>query len=103
VGVGVGAAASASAVRPAAAALPAVDRFVRYGSSPRGAQALVLAAKISALRQGRLTPSFEDVRQAAVPALAHRVLLSFEGEAEGTRTEDLVRAIVAAIPEETPR
>jgi MoxR-like ATPase len=87
----------------AVAVLPAVDRFVRYGSSPRGAQALVLAAKISALRQGRLTPSFEDVRQAAVPALAHRVLLSFEGEAEGTRTEDLVRAIVAAIPEETPR
>src|SRR6185295_3436967 len=86
--------------RPAPAA---VARLVRYGSSPRGAQALVLAAKIAALRDGRLTPSFEDVRRAAVPALAHRVLLSFEGEAEGARPEELVEKIVAAVPEEPAR
>jgi MoxR-like ATPase len=91
------------ATHPGPGAPAAVGKLVRYGSSPRGAQALVLAAKIAALRSGRLTPSFEDVRQAAVPALAHRVLLSFEGEAEGTRPEDLVREIVAAVPEEPGR
>jgi len=84
-------------------ALPAVARAVRFGSSPRGAQALVLAAKIAALRDGRLTPSFEDVRRAVEPALAHRILLSFDGEADGTRPADIVRAIVAAIAEDPPR
>jgi MoxR-like ATPase len=87
--------------RPQATA--AVTRAVRYGSSPRGAQALVLAAKIAALRDARLTPSFDDVRRAAVPALAHRILLNFEGEAEGVRTEDVVRALIAELPEEAPR
>lgn len=84
-------------------AVETVTRAVRYGSSPRGAQALVLAAKIAALRDGRLTPSFDDVRRAAVPALAHRILLNFEGEAEGVNTEDVVRALVAALPEEAAR
>jgi MoxR-like ATPase len=91
------------ATHPGPRALPAVARAVRYGSSPRGAQALVLAAKIAAMRDGRLTPSFEDVRRAAVPALAHRILLTFEGEAEGVRTEDVVRALLAELPEEAPR
>src|SRR5687768_5866884 len=59
------------------------NRFVRYGSSPRGAQALILAAKIRALLQGRFNVAFEDVQHVAVPALRHRILLNFEGEAEG--------------------
>ena len=76
-----------------------VAAFVRYGSSPRGAQALVLAAKICALRDGRLTPSFADVRKAAVPGVAHRLLLNFEGEADGTTTDAIVERILAALPE----
>jgi MoxR-like ATPase len=91
------------ATHPRAGAIAEVTRAVRYGSSPRGAQALVLAAKIAALRDGRLTPSFEDVRGAAVFALAHRVLLNFEGQADGVRTEDLIRAIVTQTPEDSPR
>jgi len=78
-----------------------VTKFVRYGSSPRGAQALVLAAKIGALAAGRFAPSFEDVRRAAPPALRHRVLLNFEGEAEGISTDAVLAAIMAALPEET--
>jgi MoxR-like ATPase len=90
------------ATHPGTSALSLVTRAVRFGSSPRGAQALVFAAKISALRAGRLTPSFEDIRRAAVPALAHRILLNFEGEAEGVRTDELVRAIVDVVPEDPP-
>ncbi len=60
-------------------------RFVGTGASPRGAQALILAAKINALFAGRYAASIDDVRQAALPALRHRVLLNFEGEAEGVR------------------
>jgi MoxR-like ATPase len=91
------------ATHPGPRAIAAVTGAVRYGSSPRGAQALVLAAKIAAMRDGRLTPSFDDVRRAAVPALAHRILLNFEGEAEGVRTEDVVRALIAELPEEAAR
>ena len=57
-------------------------RFVRYGASPRAAQAIVLAAKILALLNGRLNVSFEDVRRVAPPALRHRMLLNFEAEAD---------------------
>ena len=64
-----------------------MKRFVRYGSSPRGAQAVMLAAKIEALRDGRFAPSFADVRRVALPALRHRVLLNFDGEAEGVSSD----------------
>jgi MoxR-like ATPase len=87
------------ATHPGKGASAEVTRVVRYGSSPRGAQALVLAAKIAALRDGRLTPSFADIQHAAVPALAHRVLLNFEGDADGVRTDELIRAIVKQVPE----
>ena len=76
-----------------------MKRFVRYGSSPRGAQAVMLAAKIEALRAGRFAPSFADVRRVALPALRHRVLLNFEGEAEGVSSDAIVERIVAALPE----
>ena len=87
------------ATHPQRSPVAEVKRFVRYGSSPRGAQAVILGAKIEALRAGRFAPSFADVRQVAVQALRHRVLLNFDGEAEGTTAEDLVGKLLAALPE----
>ena len=65
-------------------------QFVRAGSSPRGAQAIVLAAKIRAILAGRYNVAAEDINTVAVPALRHRILLNFEGEAEGIKTEDII-------------
>ena len=74
-----------------------VREYVRYGGSPRGAQALVTAGKIGALLDGRFNVSIDDVRAAALPALRHRVILNFEGEAEGITTEAIVRTILDAV------
>ncbi len=76
-----------------------VKRYVRFGSSPRGAQACLLGAKIEALFGGRFAASVDDVRKAALPALRHRVLLNFEGEAEGVKTDDVLAEILAKLPE----
>jgi MoxR-like ATPase len=74
---------------------PSLSRqYVRYGGSPRGAQALVTAGKIMALMDGRFNVSVDDVRAAALPSLRHRVILNFEGEAEGITSEAVVRAIL---------
>jgi len=69
-------------------------RFIRYGASPRGAQALVLGAKVRALAEGRFNVSVEDLRAMALPALRHRLILNFEGEAEGVDVDDLIGQIV---------
>jgi MoxR-like ATPase len=69
-------------------------RFVRYGSSPRGAQALVLGAKVRALAEGRYNVSVDDIRAMALPALRHRVILNFEGEAEGIDADRLIEQLV---------
>jgi len=69
-------------------------RFVRYGASPRGAQALVLGAKVLALSQGRYNVSVDDLRSLTAPALRHRVILNFEGEAEAVDVDTLVAEIV---------
>ncbi len=74
-------------------------RFVRFGASPRGAQSVLLAAKIRALFEGRFAASSDDVRAVALPALRHRVLLNFEGEAEGMKTDQVLDAILKALPE----
>jgi MoxR-like ATPase len=74
-------------------------RFVRFGGSPRGAQSLLLAAKIQALFAGRFAASIDDVRAVALPALRHRVLLNFEGEAEGVRSDQVIQAIIESLPE----
>ena len=74
-------------------------RFVRYGSSPRGAQAVLLASKIRALFQGRFAASVDDVRAVAHSALRHRVLLNFEGEAEGIKTDQVIDEILKTLPE----
>ena len=87
------------ATHPARSAVPSVRKLVRYGSSPRGAQAVILAAKIRALSDGRFAPSFEDVRRSAAPALRHRVLLNFEGEAKGVSTDAVLAEILGALPE----
>jgi MoxR-like ATPase len=76
-----------------------VKRFVKFGSSPRGAQAMLLAAKIRALFEGRFAASIDDVRHVALPALRHRVLLNFEGEAEGVKTDDLLGRILKQLSE----
>jgi MoxR-like ATPase len=74
-----------------------VRQYVRYGGSPRGAQALVTAGKILALMDRRFNVSVDDIRAAALPALRHRVILNFEGEAEGITTEAAVRSILDAV------
>jgi MoxR-like ATPase len=74
-------------------------RFVRFGASPRGAQAVLLAAKIRALFEGRFAASIDDIRAVALPALRHRVLLNFEGEAEGVKTDQVIETIVKSVPE----
>jgi MoxR-like ATPase len=77
---------------------PLVRRVVRYGSSPRGAQGLILGAKVRALVAGRANVSFGDIKSLALPVLRHRIILNFEGEAEGIQPD----AIVGAVLEETP-
>jgi MoxR-like ATPase len=74
-----------------------VREYVRYGGSPRGAQALVSAGKIYALLDGRFNVSTDDIRAVALPALRHRIILNFEGEAEGITTEAVVRAILDTV------
>ena len=74
-----------------------VRDYVRYGASPRGAQALVTAGKIFALLDGRFNVSVDDVRSAALPALRHRIILNFEGEAEGITTEAAIRSILDSV------
>jgi MoxR-like ATPase len=76
---------------------PEVRQFVRHGASPRGAQALVLAGKIRALSQERFHVAEEDVRAAALPALRHRVILNFEGQAKGVDQDAVVQAALAAV------
>lgn len=75
-------------------ATESVKRFVRYGSSPRGAQAMLAAARTRALLDGRFHVAREDVNRVAVPALRHRVLLSFEGEAEGIGTDQIIQSVL---------
>jgi len=77
-----------------------VKAYVRYGASPRGAQAIVLGAKINALLDGRFNVAYGDVQAVAPPALRHRIILNFEGEAEGISTDSVVRAIIAETPTE---
>ena len=74
-----------------------VRRYVRHGASPRGGQALLLGGKVSALLQGRLHVSIEDLHSVAVPALAHRILLDFEAEADGVPAESILEEILGEV------
>ncbi len=75
-----------------------VNRFVRFGSSPRGVQALVLAGKVRALLNERYHVSFDDIAQSVLPALRHRLLLNFEGQAEGIQTDGVLADILRTVP-----
>jgi MoxR-like ATPase len=74
------------------------NQYVRYGSSPRGVQALILASKVRALLDERFHIGFSDVRESALPALRHRVLLNFEGQAEGLSHDDVIQDILEKTP-----
>ncbi|AMV38086.1 AAA family ATPase [Planctomyces sp. SH-PL62] len=82
---------------PFAAAV--TNQYVRWGSSPRGVQTLVLAAKVRALLDGRYNVSFEDLRRVYLPALRHRVLLNFEAQAEGIAPDEVLLKILDSVPE----
>lgn len=75
-------------------ASPLTKQFVRYGSSPRGAQAVILASKINAILDGRFHVASDDIRAVATNCLRHRILLNFEGQAENVKTEDVVADIL---------
>jgi MoxR-like ATPase len=72
-------------------------RYVRYGASPRAAQALVLGAKVLALRSGRFAVSVDDVKSIALPVLRHRIILNFEGEAEGIDADRLLSEVMETV------
>ena len=87
-----------NATRPDGAASNGVAaRMIRYGASPRGAQAILMGAKVLALVRGRVNVSFEDVDQLVVAALNHRVVLSFEAEAERRTTSDVLHDVTEPI------
>jgi MoxR-like ATPase len=81
-------------------ATPLVKRYVRYGASPRAAQALVLAGKIQALNRGQAFVAIDDIRRVALPALRHRLLLNFEGEADEVSTDTIVNELLATVATE---
>jgi MoxR-like ATPase len=79
--------------------LPVTNQYLRWGSSPRGAQTLALAAKVRALLEGRYNVSFEDIRRVYLPAMRHRVVLNFEAQAEGMITDQVLLEILEKMPE----
>jgi MoxR-like ATPase len=74
-----------------------VRQFVRYGSSPRGMQAMILAGKIVALLDGRYNVAYEDIRMAATPAMRHRLILNFEAQAEGVTADQIIGALLKSM------
>ncbi len=79
-------------------AVEVTNKYVRWGASPRAVQTLTLGAKLSALLDGRFNTSFSDVQRIYLPAMRHRVLLNFEGEAEGVSTDDVLKEILEKTP-----
>lgn len=78
---------------------PITNRYIRWGSSPRGAQTLALAAKVRALLEGRYNVSFEDVRRVFLPSMRHRVLLNFEAQAEGIQPDQVLSELLEGVSE----
>jgi MoxR-like ATPase len=79
-------------------ALPIATQYLRFGSSPRGAQCLLLAGKVRALAQGRFNVSFEDIQAVTSAALRHRLILNFEAEAEGITTDHIIAQVLKEVP-----
>jgi MoxR-like ATPase len=80
-------------------AVETAKRNIRYGASPRAAQAIIMAAKLHAVLGGRINVAFEDVKRVALPALRHRLILNFEAEAKGMTADRVVAELVNAVPE----
>ncbi|GAB4530672.1 MAG: MoxR family ATPase [Anaerolineae bacterium] len=76
---------------------PAVRQYVRYGASPRGMQAMILGGKIMALLDNRYNVAFDDIRQTALPALRHRLILNFEAQAEGVTTDEVIGSVLEEV------
>jgi MoxR-like ATPase len=79
-------------------AVAITNQYLRFGSSPRGAQCLILGGKVRALTQGRFNVSFEDIHEVATAALRHRLILNFEAEAEGITTDHIVAQVLSEVP-----
>ena len=80
--------------RPDAGAPDFVKQSVSWGAGPRGAQAIILGAKARAILQGRYAVSVDDIKAVAFPGLRHRIIMSFHGEAEGMKTEQLIQRLI---------
>jgi MoxR-like ATPase len=80
-------------------AIAATNQYIRCGASPRGAQAIVLAAKVRALLEGRYNVSFEDIRRVYLPAMRHRILLNFEAQAENIPADNVLGQVLTEIKE----
>jgi MoxR-like ATPase len=81
-------------------AAPIANQYLRFGSSPRGAQSLLLGAKVRALTQGRFNASFEDIQAVVLPTLRHRLIPNFEAEAEGITTDMVLAQILRDVPKD---
>jgi MoxR-like ATPase len=79
-------------------AAPIANQYLRFGSSPRGGQTLLLAGKVRALTDGRFNVSFDDIEAVAAAALRHRLILNFEAEAEGITTDHIIAQILKDVP-----
>jgi MoxR-like ATPase len=79
-------------------AAPISSQYLRFGSSPRGGQTLILAGKVRALTQGRFNVSFDDIEAVVAPALRHRLILNFEAEAEGITTDHIIAQVLRDVP-----
>jgi MoxR-like ATPase len=79
-------------------AVPEVREYLRFGASPRGAQAIILGAKGTALVQGRVHVSYDDIAAVIYPALRHRLILNFQAEAENVTADQILAAIIKAVP-----
>ena len=79
-------------------AAPVTNQYLRFGSSPRGAQCLILAGKVRALTQGRFNVSFEDIHAVAAATMRHRLILNFEAEAEGITTDHIITQVLKDVP-----
>jgi MoxR-like ATPase len=87
------------ATHPKTATASAVcNQYLRFGSSPRGAQGLILAGKVRALTHGRFNVGFEDLEAVAPAVLRHRLILNFEAEAEGITTDHIITQVLRDVP-----
>jgi len=81
-------------------AAPIANQYLRFGSSPRGGQTLMLAGKVRALTQGRFNVSFDDLQAVAAAAMRHRLILNFEAEAEGITTDHIITQVLQDVPKD---